>query len=270
MNFQYDKMTRLVEQNDFSMLNPVHINLSGFKALFTTQTFEDIKILRECCGAAGFIRFGGFWKLHDTAAPNVTLEGDSIVMSLQTARALLKTGRKALVKDKKISKTLGYIEDLKRIKEFDFTTTTPDFFDKEENLLELIKVNALLSIYNCSMLFNKDDRHKESLWEKFNQKYQLEIVKMTRDHTYFMAALYFWNGASKLPFSMDRQAKEHCRTLFKIWAQNTLVQHCNELIEASVITPEQLNIIHENHLQDVRLLRPQFLPIVESAQISDD
>lgn len=104
MGFQYDKMIRLVEQKDFSLLNPIHINLSGFKALFTTQTFEDIKILREACGAAGFIRFSGFWKLHDTAAPNVTLEGDSVVMSLQTARALLKTGRKALVKDKKIIK----------------------------------------------------------------------------------------------------------------------------------------------------------------------
>lgn len=36
MGFQYDKMIRLVEQKDFSLLSSVHINLSGFKALFTT------------------------------------------------------------------------------------------------------------------------------------------------------------------------------------------------------------------------------------------
>lgn len=154
MSFQYDKMIRLIEQKDFSLLNPIHINLSGIKALFTTQTFEDIKVLREACGGAGFLRYSGFWTLHDTMSPLVTLEGDSVVMSLQTARALLKTGRKALVKDKKIIKQLAYLEELKQIKGLDFKKLTPKQLHSEDTLLELIKANALLSVYKCLELFN--------------------------------------------------------------------------------------------------------------------
>jgi hypothetical protein len=60
----------------------MHINLAGMKAYYTTEGFEYIKTLRECCGAAGFVRYSGFCTMHDTAAPLVTLEGDSVVMSL--------------------------------------------------------------------------------------------------------------------------------------------------------------------------------------------
>lgn len=151
------------------------------------------------------------------------------------------------------------------MKEFDFTKSDSEFLRKEENLVELIKVNALLSIYKASLLFNSDENQKLSQWEKFNQKYQLEIVKMTKDHTYFMAALYFWNGVSKLPFSMEKQAKEHSKTIFRIWAQNIIVNHCNELLEGAIMTGEQINEIRENQLKDIKELRPQFLPIIESA-----
>jgi len=168
MNNQYDKMLRLIEKKDFSLLNPIHINLSGMKALFTAQGFEDIKTLREACGAAGFLRYSGFWTLHDTTSPLVTLEGDSVVMSLQTARALLKTGRKALVKDKKIIKQLVYLEELKNIADLDFTGFAKNSLRNEDILVDLIKANALISVHKCLLMFNKEDSHKLTMWEKFN------------------------------------------------------------------------------------------------------
>ena len=72
---------------------PMHTILAGIKALFCHISYEGIKTMRECCGGAGFHKYAGFSNMLAGASPLVTLEGDSVVMNLQTARALLKNGR---------------------------------------------------------------------------------------------------------------------------------------------------------------------------------
>jgi len=59
---------------------------------------------------------------------------------------------------------------------------------------------------------------------------------MAKDHTYFMSAWYFLKTINKLPDSIDKAVKDHLRTIFRIWAQNVIVQHCSELLEAGVMT----------------------------------
>jgi acyl-CoA oxidase len=100
---------------------PMHTNLSGLKALFSELGHEGTKTMRECCGAAGFSKYSGIAACISAASPLVTLEGDSVVMNLQTARALLKGGRQVLVKGKQVSKYLAYINDIKKIAEFEVT-----------------------------------------------------------------------------------------------------------------------------------------------------
>lgn len=72
---------------------PMHTVLAGLKALYCGMGYEGIKTMRECCGAAGFSKLSNFGSAIDVASALVTLEGDSVVMNLQTARALLKSGR---------------------------------------------------------------------------------------------------------------------------------------------------------------------------------
>ena len=153
---------------------------------------------------------------------------------------------------------------------FNFKELNSQGLKAEDTLLEMLKCNALTSIHKCLILFNQDDKHKPTQWEKFNQKYQIDIVKMTRDHTYYMCGLYFLTGVRHLPFSTDKVIREHLTTLFRIWAQNLIVTQCNELIEGGSATGEIINQVRENFYEDVATIRPQFLNIIESAQISDN
>ncbi len=91
----------------------MHTILSGIKALFSTNTYEAVKVVRESCGAAGFSLFSSIPMIIDSVSSFVTLEGDSVVMNLQTARSLLKNGRKVLMKGKGLNPLLSYITDLK-------------------------------------------------------------------------------------------------------------------------------------------------------------
>jgi acyl-CoA oxidase len=103
---------KIQKKNDFSMMAPMHTVLAGLKALFCNIGYEGVKTMRECCGAAGFTKFSSFGSAIDVSAALVTLEGDSVVMNLQTARALLKSGRQVVVKGKKLTRNLEYINDL--------------------------------------------------------------------------------------------------------------------------------------------------------------
>lgn len=95
------------------MLGPMHTILSGLKALWCTNAYEGIKVIRECCGAAGFSNYSGLPSLIDVVSAYVTLEGDSVVMYMQTARSLLKAGRKVFTEGKTTNKMIEYIADLK-------------------------------------------------------------------------------------------------------------------------------------------------------------
>ena len=86
----YNDMMAKVENNDFSLLNPMHLTLSCLKAFLTWETLESVKTCRELCGGHGFSSYAGFSKLIDATASHVTLEGDNWVMMQQTARGLIK------------------------------------------------------------------------------------------------------------------------------------------------------------------------------------
>ncbi len=164
------------------MLGPMHTILSGLKGLWCNVAYEGAKTLRECCGAAGFSAYAAFGMSIDSLSAYVTLEGDSVVMYLQTARALLKGGRRVLTKDKPLNKMIEYIADLNVLMEqkanFKCLAKSIDEFRNEKFILDLLKWNALIRIGKNIQLF-ADPKHKDiSVWEKFNEKFQIDLIKM--------------------------------------------------------------------------------------------
>ena len=170
-------ISSIEKKKDFSFMAPMHTILAGCKALWCDIGLEGVKTMRECCGAAGFSKYSGIHHCFNQGSPLVTLEGDSVVMNLQTARALLKNGRQVVVKNKKQQKWLQYIEELTVIMqdaESVFCKATEDdveYFNNLDNLDSLLKWNALYSIGNCLKLF-ADPKYKEyNNWEKFYQTF---------------------------------------------------------------------------------------------------
>jgi hypothetical protein len=75
-------IANIQEKQDFSLLAPMHTILSGLKTLWSNLGYEGIKVVRECCGAAGFSSYSAIPNLIDTVSSFVTLEGDTVVMYL--------------------------------------------------------------------------------------------------------------------------------------------------------------------------------------------
>jgi len=102
-------MSNIKDKQDFSLMNPMHTILSGLKALYCGGSYEGIKVLRECCGAAGFSHYSSIPNILDLISSYVTLEGDYVVMNLQTARSLIKSGRKVIQNGKPLNQLLAYL-----------------------------------------------------------------------------------------------------------------------------------------------------------------
>lgn len=101
----------------------------------------------------------------------MTLEGDAVVMYLQTARSILKNGRKVLTTGKIPNKQIEYLSELPKIlaseEDIKCQNGTKDYFKDEKNLMDLLKYNALYRIAKCLLDFSSDKYKHFSLWEKF-------------------------------------------------------------------------------------------------------
>jgi hypothetical protein len=264
-NYMYSSyftmMSNIDQKQDFSMLGPMHTILSGLKGLWTNVVYEGAKVIRECCGAAGFSSYAGFITVIDAVSAYVTLEGDSVVMYLQTARALLKSGRKTISTGKPLNKMLEYIGDIKVLMEqmgnFKCLAKSLDDMRDEKFLLDLLKWNALIRIGKCLQLF-ADPQYKDfSLWEKFNQKFQIDLIKMSQCHAYYMTGLYFLNGINQ--FESQGTCKnliKHMRVLFRIFCLHSVTTQGAALAQTQYMSPEQFRIVNDLLQEEYRNIRP--------------
>jgi len=77
---------------------------------------------------------------------------------------------------------IEYIADLKVLMEqksnFKCLAKFIDEFRNETFILDLLKWNAIIRIGKNLQLFG-DPKHKDiSVWEKFNEKFQIDLIKM--------------------------------------------------------------------------------------------
>lgn len=74
------KNTEKVKKGDMSLIWDLHSLISGIKSLFTYMAVEGLETARQCCGGAGFSLHSGVAHKAANYKPNITLEGENIVM----------------------------------------------------------------------------------------------------------------------------------------------------------------------------------------------
>jgi len=265
MHQQFDTMQEQIEKhNDFSMLSPLHAILAGIKSLFCNQGFEYIKTIRECCGAAGFAFMSGIPSLIEMVSPFMTLEGDYVVMNLQTCKYLLKLAAKVAKKQKVVHKLVEYVNELPTVMGKKASFRTVEDLKSVETCLEILKVNALFRIGYCGQLMAKKDGL--STWEKFNQAYQIDLIKMSVSHTYYLMAVYF-NQANQA-FKCQK-LKKKMDALLRVFAIEAIQKEGAALVLSKFMTPEQFGLLTERLYEDIRYLRPHMLTLIEAFKIHD-
>ena len=269
---QYEKMiSNIQKKQDFSLMAPMHANLSGIKALFTHLSYEGVKTMRELCGGNGFSKYAGFGIVISGASSLVTLEGDSVVMNLQTARALLKNGRNVVVKGKKVTKHLAYINELTSLnKKLVIEGDEATFFSDTTNLVNILKQNALYSIAHCLALFGNPKYKDYSEWEKFYQTFQIDLVRMATAHSYYISSKFAHNAIHGLGVGYDKNGIVHLKRMLRIFCLNVLLNQASTLAVTHYLTPSHYATLQDLQCKEIAALRPQLLNLIESFDWDDN
>ena len=109
------------------------------------------------------------------------------------------------------------------------------------------------------------------MWEKFNERFQIDLIKMAQAHSYYMTGLYFLNAINQL--EKDGKCKnllKHLRVLFRIFALHSVTTQGQALAQSQYLSPEQFRMIHELLQEEYRTIRPQMLNLIEAFELDDN
>jgi hypothetical protein len=136
--------------------------------------------------------------------------------------------------------------------------------------MDLMKWNALYWIAQNVLQF-ADDKYKDfSLWEKFNQVFQVDLVKMATAHSYYMTAVYFHKGIDRLDISTDKSLVRHLKRALRIYCLDSLLKEGSALALNQHLTPEHFRIMYEVVYKEYRDMRPQMLNLVEAFEFDEN
>jgi hypothetical protein len=141
-------------------------------------------------------------------SPNVTLEGDAMVMYQQTGKVIFKLLKK-IARGQKIIGTFAYLHE---IDDFENAQKIDDVYDIDF-LTDVIKISALYQISKTNKLLKSDDGLEWS--SKWNKKYQIDVVKAVKLHSVYTTASIFVEEVRSV--SVNHSLKEKLIILCKIY-----------------------------------------------------
>lgn len=79
-----------IKTEKFELLDYTHHLSSGFKSVFSQDSFDFLLQIRQAMGGGGFTAWSGIPRLIEEFSPLPTFEGDNTVMLQQTCNYLMK------------------------------------------------------------------------------------------------------------------------------------------------------------------------------------
>lgn len=191
-------------------------------------------------------------------SPNVTLEGDTMVMYQQTAKTFVKNFRLVQEYDKKLTGIYSFLNDYKQVVGQKSEITD---FKNNDQLLKLFEAATLLSIHEvCELLPDMDDEVNYDI--KWNKHYQLEIITAARLNAIQLVASMFKTELETRDLSQNlKHVLDKC---LQLYLADMLVQFGEILILKGYIEPEMMVEIKEYVDELIEQIRPHALMLTES------
>lgn len=199
----YETMMEKLRSGDLHYVKELHSITAGLKAVITSTSLSDIETLRQSCGGHGFSEFSGLPGIYKNYAHSVTVEGDYVVMLLQTGIFILKALRnKEKHKLKGSLEYLNYVEDY--VKHKSFTKTLADLSNPlvfEEALRVRSSYLAKSTVLKVEELLSQSVPFMDIIYERA----QMDLVKLAEAHCQLYIFLAFKEAAQAMPKAIKRE-----------------------------------------------------------------
>ncbi|CAI2360845.1 unnamed protein product [Moneuplotes crassus] len=256
------KMEEKVKNEDFSMMNDLHVLISSLKAYCMDYDMTTLYNLRELQGGHGYLYLANIPGWIDAWSPNVTLEGDGYVLFQQTSRKLMKK-LKSVAKGKSIDKTFyPYMDQVLSVE--GLTESDADIRETHK-LCEILRVAISYELLGLSKNLTKEDQH--SFDTKWNKIYQVELANLAKLHAVYMTSLSF---ADQIPsLSTDKLTQEVLTKVCNVYITEEIMKFAQTALLEGYINGEQMVNIQNYRTELVESLKPHVIALAESQVIHD-
>ncbi|KAL2783055.1 hypothetical protein BJX66DRAFT_345288 [Aspergillus keveii] len=247
------------QQGDMSRLAELHATSSGLKAACTLITADGSETCRRALGGHGFGGGSGMIPLNTDHLDKPTVEGDSWMISQQTAAYLLKrmieaiAGRSSEPIDRQF---IDYLESRN-------SDGLYDIYNKDEDIVRAFKDRVSYLAYKA---YERRIIQQQS-WTDL----MVELHRLTIAHSESILVENFYNavfgGRSNLPLASSTLTV--LRDLFRLFGFATIDSRTTEFILSGTIPVQQLQSVTPTILELMKKIRPHAVSLVDAWSIPD-
>ncbi|TMW63106.1 hypothetical protein Poli38472_002047 [Pythium oligandrum] len=259
-------LSKQIDSGDVSKLDIAHAMSCGLKVVSTDAAAAGMEICRRACGGHGYLLASGIPTLLNDMVQMVTAEGENFVLSLQTARTLLK-GLKAFRSGVKLPKEMAFLANID--KSFPPQTRTKSNWLEPQHYVSAFQQRFLYLLRDLEQRVSRASSVPVGVQENSVLCYKLTMAygKLLLVSN-FASAIASPATFSKLPLSTPR-ILEVVRLLSHLFALTQLDADAGEFMACGAILPSDLAVIRATIEELLPLIRPHAVVLVDAFNFSD-
>lgn len=258
-NLYWETRADIEQKGDLSRLAELHAASSGLKAACTLITADGAETCRRALGGHGFGGGSGMIPLNTDNLDTPTVEGDSWMISQQTAAYLLKRMTEAVAGrgSKPIdNQFIAYLKNRNNASRY-------DIYGKEENIVRAFKDRVS---YLSFKVYERRIVQKQSWTDLMVELHRLAIV-----HSEAILVENFYEAVFKgrATPALDASAMPVLQNLFRLFALTNIDSRSTEFLLSGALSMDQLPALTPTILDFMNKIRPHAVSLVDAWSIPD-
>ncbi|ETP19402.1 hypothetical protein F441_06546, partial [Phytophthora nicotianae CJ01A1] len=259
-------LSEQMKSGEVSLLSVGHVMSCGLKVLTTDLATAGIETARRACGGHGYLLSSGLPILLGDAAQTVTTEGDNLVLSIQTARALLKI-LASYKKTGKVPEPMAFLENIDKLP--NATPRTQKQWLEPQNYVAAFEQRFLYQLRSYVQKISTESSATVGL-----QNNSMDTLKLTNSYANLVLVKTFAE-AVQAPSTLTSEFLSSpailnvVRLLCHLFALTQLEATAGEFMESGCVFPSEMPIIRANIEELLKLIRPHAVTLVDGFNFSD-
>lgn len=258
-NLYWETRADIERKGDMSRLAELHATSSGLKAACTLMTADGSETCRRALGGHGFGGGSGMIPLNTDHLDKPTVEGDSWMISQQTAAYLIKRMAEA-VAGRSSEPIDGQFIAYLTTRDSDCVY---DIYRKDEDIVKAFKNRVSYLTYKA---YERRIVQKKSWTDLMVELHRLAIV-----HSESILVENFYNAVStgNTDLSVESSTLKVLRNLCRLFALTIIDSRTSEFILSGTISMQQLHSLTSTILELMKEIRPHAVSLVDAWSIPD-
>lgn len=241
------------DESGADQLPELHATLAGLKAWSTVWAHNNIEECRKACGGQGFMMSSGVAKLSQTYAESVTVEGEQVILSLQTARYLIKSAGAAKLGES-LAGSVEYLKDAQMAR-----LNLQSFKDQHEILLALLRERARAVSFKLESSFSAAQAKGIGFDEALNSV-SILAYKAAQCHSMYVMARNNWLALPE--YVKDSNTLAVLTRVFELTALQHVYENSGDWMDQ--LDSKHVDLLLERINECMAEIRPDAVALVDS------